>query len=289
MKRVRKAVLPVAGLGTRFLPATKAVPKEMLPLVDKPLIEYAIDEARAAGIEEFIIVTGKNKPAIRSHFETDPRLEDGLREAGKDELLPAVAAPREDFSLVEQPGPFGLGHAIWWARYLVGDEPFAVLLPDDVIMGDRPCLSELLDVYEENGGNVVALTEVTPETAHLYGVVQPGARHGDVVAIEDIVEKPEAGTAPSNLGIVGRYILQPNVMDHLERDSRVPGDEIQLTDAIVANGGRNATNGVLISGTRFDCGTKYGYLMASVAFSLERKDLGDVRGGIQQVLDAHEK
>jgi UTP-glucose-1-phosphate uridylyltransferase len=286
MKPVRKAVLPVAGLGTRFLPATKAVPKEMLPLVDKPLIEYAIDEARAAGIEEFIIVTGKNKPAIRAHFQSDSRLEEGLREAGKEELLAAVAPPKEDFSFVEQPGPFGLGHAIWWARYLVGDEPFAVLLPDDVIKGDQPCLSELLNVYEAHGGNVVALTEVPPESAHLYGIVQPGIRDGAVVEVTDIVEKPEPGSAPSNLGIVGRYILQPDVMDHLERDSRIPGDEIQLTDAIVANGGRNATRGVLISGTRFDCGTKLGYLMASVAFSLERKDLGDVEGGIRQILEA---
>jgi UTP-glucose-1-phosphate uridylyltransferase len=213
-------------------------------------------------------------------------LEEGLREAGKEELLAAVAPPKEDFSFVEQPGPFGLGHAIWWARYLVGDEPFAVLLPDDVIKGDQPCLSELLNVYEAHGGNVVALTEVPPESAHLYGIVQPGIRDGAVVEVTDIVEKPEPGSAPSNLGIVGRYILQPDVMDHLERDSRIPGDEIQLTDAIVANGGRNATRGVLISGTRFDCGTKLGYLMASVAFSLERKDLGDVEGGIRQILEA---
>lgn len=284
MKPVRKAVLPVAGLGTRFLPVTKAVPKEMMPLVDKPLIEYAIDEARSAGIEEFIIVTGRNKPAIRTHFESDPRLEDSLREAGKDELLRAVAPPREVITFVEQPGAFGLGHAIWWARNLVGDEPFAVLLPDDVIMGDHPCLSELLDVYADRGGNVLALTEVAPEAAHLYGVVAPGARDGRLVEVTGIVEKPESGTAPSNLGIVGRYILQSNVMDHLERESRIPGDEMQLTDAIVANGGANSTTGVLISGTRFDCGTKYGYLMANIAFSLERKDLGDVRAGIEQIL-----
>ena len=288
MKPVRKAVLPVAGLGTRFLPVTKAVPKEMLPLVDKPMIEYAIDEARAAGIEEFIIVTGKNKPAIRTHFEADPRLEDRLRDAGKDELLPAVAPPEEDFSFVEQPGPFGLGHAIWWARYLVGDEPFAVLLPDDVIKGDRPCLSELLDVYEEHGGNVVAITEVAPAAAHLYGIIEPAERSGRQVEIANIVEKPAPGTAPSNLGIVGRYILQPNVMDHLERDSRMPGEEIQLTDAIVAGGGEHGTRGVIISGTRFDCGTKYGYLMANVAFALEREDLGDVRAGFEQILASSE-
>ena len=284
MKPVRKAVLPVAGLGTRFLPATKAVPKEMLPLVDKPLIEYAIDEARAAGIEEFIIVTGKNKPAIRSHFESDPRLEDRLRVAGKDELIPFVTPPSEDFAFVEQPGPFGLGHAIWWARYLVGDEPFAVLLPDDVIMGNGPCLGELLAVHEEHGGNVVALEEVTPEAAHLYGIVETGARKDNLVEVTNIVEKPKAGTAPSNLGIVGRYILQPDVMDHLEQDSRIPGEEIQLTDAIVANGSRNRTRGVLMSGRRFDCGTKPGYLAATVAFSLERKDLGDVRSMIGDLL-----
>ena len=288
MKPVRKAVLPVAGLGTRFLPATKAVPKEMLPLVDKPLIEYAVDEARAAGIEEFIIVTGKTKPAIRTHFEADPRLEAWLRDSGKDELLPAIAAPAEDFSFVEQPGPYGLGHAIWWARYLVGDEPFAVLLPDDVIMGDRPCLSELMDVYEDHGGNVIALNEVPAEATHLYGIVETGERTDRIVEITDIVEKPKPGTAPSNLGIVGRYILQPNVMDHLEHNSRIPGDEIQLTDAIVANGNRNRTRGVLVSGTRFDCGTKYGYLMASVAYSLERKDLGDVRAGINELLSRGE-
>ena len=288
MKPVRKAVLPVAGLGTRFLPATKAVPKEMLPLVDKPLMEYAVDEARAAGIEEFIIVTGKNKPAIRTHFEPDPRLEERLRVAGKDELLPFVTQAREDFAFVEQPGPFGLGHAIWWARYLVGDEPFAVLLPDDVIMGNGPCLGELLTVHEELGGNVVALEEVAPDAAHLYGIVETGERSGNLVEVTDIVEKPAPGTAPSNLGIVGRYILQPDVMEHLEQDSRIPGEEIQLTDAIVADGARDSTHGVLMSGRRFDCGTKPGYLAATVAFSLERKDLGDVRAMITELLSADE-
>ena len=288
MKPVRKAVLPVAGLGTRFLPATKAVPKEMLPLVDKPLIEYAIDEARAAGIEEFIIVTGKNKPAIRTHFEPDPRLEERLRVAGKDELLPFVTQAREDFAFVEQPGPFGLGHAIWWARYLVGDEPFAVLLPDDVIMGNGPCLGELLTVHEELGGNVVALEEVAPNAAHLYGIVETGERSDNLVEVTGIVEKPAPGTAPSNLGIVGRYILQPDVMELLEQDSRIPGEEIQLTDAIVADGARDSTHGVLISGRRFDCGTKPGYLAATVAFSLEREDLGDVRAMITELLSTDE-
>ena len=282
MKPVTTAVLPVAGLGTRFLPATKAVPKEMLPLVDKPLIEYAIDEARAAGIEDFIIVTGKNKPAIRTHFQADPHLEDTLRKTGKDELIPLIAAPREEFSFVEQPGPYGLGHAIWWARHLIGDQPFAVLLPDDVIMGDRPSLAELLDVYETIGGNVIALNEVEPEATHLYGVVEPRTQVGSLVEIGNIVEKPEPGSAPSNLGIVGRYILQPNIMEHLERDPRVPEDEVQLTDAIVASD--NTTHGVMISGTRFDCGTKIGYLAANVAFALERKDLGDTRMLVQDIL-----
>lgn len=284
MNPVRKAVLPVAGLGTRFLPATKAVPKEMLPLVDKPLIEYAIDEARSAGIEEFIIVTGRNKPAIRNHFEPDARLEESLREAGKDDLLPSIAAPHPPFSFVEQPGPYGLGHAVWWARYLVGDEPFAVLLPDDVIMGDRPCLAELLDVYEDYGGNVVALQEVPEESTHLYGIVEPAERRGPIVDVAGIVEKPNTGSAPSNLAIVGRYILQPTVMENLEHDTRIPGEEIQLTDAIAKNGGDEGTRGVLISGTRFDCGTKYGYLMANVAYALERKDLGDVASGIRGIL-----
>lgn len=288
MMPVRKAVLPVAGLGTRFLPATKAIPKEMLPLVDKPIIEYAIDEARAAGIEEFIIVTGKNKPAIRNHFERDPRLEDAIRSSGRDELLASALPPRDNFSFVEQPGPYGLGHAIWWARYLVGDEPFAVLLPDDVIAGDAPALGELLDVHEQQGGNVIALKEVAEDETHLYGIVEPAATDGRVIEVADIVEKPEQGTAPSNLAIVGRYVLQPNVMEHLERDSRIPGEEIQLTNAIAANGGAGGTRGVLISGTRFDCGTKHGYVMASVAFALERKDLGDVRGGIQEILDAYD-
>jgi UTP--glucose-1-phosphate uridylyltransferase len=288
MKPVRKAVLPVAGLGTRFLPATKAVPKEMLPLVDKPLIEYAIDEARAAGIEEFIIVTGKNKPAIRNHFERDPRLEEALRAFGRDELLPSAMPPQGNFSFVEQPGPYGLGHAIWWARYLVGDEPFAILLPDDVIMSDGPALGELLDVYDRHGGNVIALNEVAKDETHLYGIVEPATRHDRVIEIADIVEKPEPGEAPSNLAIVGRYVLQPNVMEHLERESRIPGEEIQLTDAIAANGAAGGTRGVLISGTRFDCGTKHGYLMASIAFAFERKDLGDLRGGIQDILDAND-
>lgn len=285
MKPVRKAVLPVAGLGTRFLPATKAVPKEMLPLVDKPLIEYAVDEARAAGIEEFIVVTGKNKPAIRSHFEPDQRLERQLRESGKDDLLHYVTPPEDEFSFVEQPGPYGLGHAIWWARHLVGDEPFAVLLPDDVIMGNGPCLGDLIAVHEEHGGNVVALQQVEPEATHLYGIVEVASRDGRLVDIGNIVEKPAAGRAPSDLGIVGRYVLQPDVMEHLERDSRIPGEEIQLTDAIVANGGVNGTRGVLISGRRFDCGTKSGYLAATVAFALDREDLGDVRSLIGQLLE----
>ena len=284
MTRVRKAVLPVAGLGTRFLPATKAVPKEMLPLVDKPLIEYAIDEARAAGIDEFIIVTAKNKPAIRAHFERDASLEERLLDEGKHELLPFATPPRDDFAFVEQPGPYGLGHAIWWARYLVGDEPFAVLLPDDVIMGNGPCLGELLEVHDELGGNVVALEEVEPEAEHLYGIVDIGDRRDSVVEIKDIVEKPHPRSAPSNLGIVGRYVLQPDVMDHLEHDSRIPGEEVQLTDAIVANGGHNATHGVLMSGRRFDCGTKAGYLAATIAFALDRKDLGDVPAMIEALL-----
>jgi UTP--glucose-1-phosphate uridylyltransferase len=284
MTLVRKAVLPVAGLGTRFLPATKAVPKEMLPLVDKPLIEYAIDEARASGIEEFIIVTGKRKPAIRAYFEPDPALEERLREDGKHDLLAHITPPEEDFTFVEQLGPRGLGHAIWCARHLVGDEPFAVLLPDDVIMGDVPCLAELLAVHNEVGGNVIAVEEVMPDAAHLYGIVEVGGQKDNVVEVTDIVEKPAPGTAPSNLGIVGRYILQPEVMHHLGLGSSLPGDEIQLTDAIVANGGQEGSRGVLMSGRRFDCGTKRGYLAATVAFSLERDDLGDVRRTITDLL-----
>jgi UTP-glucose-1-phosphate uridylyltransferase len=284
MQPVRKAVLPVAGLGTRFLPATKAVPKEMLPVVDKPLIEYAIDEARDAGIEEFVIVTGRNKPAIRSHFEKDLGLEQSLRDAGKEDLLHAVEPPRERFSFVEQPGAFGLGHAVWWARHLIGDEPFAVLLPDDLILGDRPCLAELLEVHDEHGGNVVAIAEVPDESTDLYGIIQPAATDGRVVDVAGIVEKPQAGTAPSNLAIVGRYVLQPEVMEHLERGSRVPGEEIQLTDSIVAGDGGAGTRGILFSGTRFDCGTKYGYLMANFAYALERTDIGDVRAGLQRLL-----
>ena len=287
MNPVRKAVLPVAGLGTRFLPATKAVPKEMLPLVDKPLIEYAIDEARAVGIDEFIIVTGKNKPAIRNHFEPDRRLEAAVIDSGRDDLLDVITPPPDHFSFVEQPGPYGLGHAVWWARHLVGDEPFAVLLPDDVIMSEGPALGELLEVHARHGGNVIALESVPEESTHLYGIIEPAGKEDNVVDVADIVEKPEQGTAPSNLGIVGRYVLDPTVMDSLERDSGIPGEEMQLTDAIVASGRAQGTRGVLVSGTRYDCGTKYGYLMASVAFALERKDLGDVRSGLLSILDRH--
>ncbi len=277
-KRIRKAVFPVAGLGTRFLPATKAVPKEMLTVVDRPAIQHVVDEARAAGIEHFIFVTGRNKGAIEDHFDRQPELEATLAERGKTkelELLARDLPAAGATSFTRQQEPLGLGHAVWCARELVGDEPFALLLPDMLHHGSQPCLQEMIDAYETHGGSHIAVSPVPEEEAHLYGIVGVKDRDAKVSAITSMIEKPKKGTAPSNLHITGRYILQPEIFDILENQERGTGGEIQLTDAMIAmqKSGR-PYYAVRFDGKIYDCGTKLGFLMANVAYALEREDLG---------------
>ena len=278
-KRVRKAVFPVAGLGTRFLPATKAIPKEVLPLVDRPLIQYAIDEARAAGIDEFIFVTAKGKSALEDYFDSAPELERSLREKGKTDLLKALEAtevPSGGIAYVRQQEPLGLGHAVWCARRLIGDEPFAVILPDDVIEGETPCLTQMVEAHAEFGGAIVAAMEVPRASVKSYGVLDPVADHGRMVEMRGMVEKPDPDAAPSTLAVIGRYILPCSVMDNLSQMKRGAGGEIQLTDAIAEEitAGRKAY-GFRFEGRRFDCGSKAGYLQATVAFALARPDLSE--------------
>ena len=278
-KPIRKAVLPVAGLGTRFLPATKAVPKEMLTIVDRPVIQYVVDEAREAGIEHFVFVTGRNKAVIEDHFDTAYELEDMLRRRGKrleyDALmadLPAAGAT----SFTRQQAPLGLGHAVWCAREIIGDEPFAVLLPDMITMAGRRgnrCLAQCLGAYARYGGNVIAVEEVAPEATHQYGIVAVGADDGHSFEITGMVEKPAKGTAPSNLMISGRYVLQPEIFGILERIERGAGGEIQLTDGMVALAKSQAFHGVRFDGRTYDCGSKLGFLVANIAFAFDRPDL----------------
>ena len=276
---VRKAVFPVAGLGTRFLPATKSMPKEMLPLVDRPLIQYAVDEARAAGIEEFIFVTARGKYALEDYFDRAPQLEQQLAAKGKDGLLAEVESttmPSGTIAHVRQHDALGLGHAVWCARNLIGDEPFAVILPDDVIAGETPCLRQMVEAYESTGatGSMVAALEVAPERTAAYGILDVAEDHGRLVTARGLVEKPKPEAAPSNLAVIGRYILTPQVLAALDAMKEGAGGEIQLTDAIdaEAKGGRPVT-GFRFEGERFDCGSKAGYLQATVAFALARPDL----------------
>ena len=277
VKPLRKAVLPVAGLGTRFLPATKAMPKEMLPVVDKPLIQYAVDEARAAGIEQFCMVTGRGKTALIDHFDIAFELEATLAERNKREaleLLREEAMPPGSISTVRQQVPLGLGHAIWCARAFIGDDPFAILLPDDLVLSKTPCLTQLVNVYNETGGNVVAISEVPPEQTNRYGIIKTGTVDGDKVEITGLVEKPAPADAPSNLSIIGRYILLSEVITHLSRMDRGAGNEVQLTDAMAKMIGHTPFHGLRFEGKRFDCGDKIGFLEAQIAFSLARPDLG---------------
>ncbi|MGD2052384.1 MAG: UTP--glucose-1-phosphate uridylyltransferase GalU [Acidimicrobiia bacterium] len=289
MKPIRKAIFPVGGLGTRFLPATKALPKEMLPIVDKPLIEYAVEEAMAAGIEELIFVTGRGKSAIENHFDYHVELEEVLRDHDRQDMLEEIRVAQPEpgqVVYVRQMEPLGLGHAVWCARYLINGEPFAVLLADDLILSARPCLADMVEAYERHGGNLVALMDVPPHETSRYGVVAPGATSGNLVEVRGLVEKPQPEEAPSNLAIVGRYILQPEIMDHLATATAGAGDEIQLTDSMAKLIGTDAFHGVRLSGTRFDCGTKVGFLEANVAFALQRDDMGaDVRTRIGRLLD----
>jgi UTP--glucose-1-phosphate uridylyltransferase len=277
-KPLRKAVLPVAGLGTRFLPATKAMAKEMLPVVDKPLIQYAIEEARAAGIEQFCLVTGRGKTAIVEHFDIAFELEATLRMRGKEAELAALREwqlPPGAMVTVRQQEPMGLGHAIWCARAFIGDDPFAILLPDDLVLSDTPCLKQLADAYYETGGSVVAVTEVPHEHTNRYGILRVGSDDGRLVEVTGLVEKPKPADAPSNLSIIGRYVLTPDVIQYLDLMERGAGNEVQLTDAMAKMIGHMPFHGLRYEGRRFDCGDKVGYLEAQIAFALRRPDLAD--------------
>ncbi|KAF0676379.1 UTP--glucose-1-phosphate uridylyltransferase GalU [Profundibacterium mesophilum] len=278
-RTVTKAVFPVAGLGTRFLPATKSIPKEIMTLVDKPLIQYAIDEARAAGITEFIFVTSRGKGALEDYFDRAPELEAALKEKGRDEMLEALDHTNMGsgaIAYVRQHRALGLGHAVWCARRLIGDEPFAVILPDDVITGDEPCLKQMVEAYQETGGSMVAAMEVPPEKISSYGVLDTRGEKGDRVRVGGMVEKPPADKAPSNLAVIGRYILPPSVLGTLHKMKSGAGGEIQLTDAIAAEiDSADGVHGLKFRGERYDCGSKAGFLQATVAFALARPDLRD--------------
>ncbi|MEA3034460.1 MAG: UTP--glucose-phosphate uridylyltransferase [Sphingomonadales bacterium] len=274
MKRVRKAVFPVAGLGTRFLPATKAMPKEMLTIVDRPLIQYAVEEALEAGIEQMIFVTGRGKTALEDHFDIAYELEAVMRGRGKPlDILDSTRMPAGAIASVRQQEPLGLGHAVWCARELVGDEPFAVLLPDDLMVGSPGCLAQMVEAYEQVGGNIVCVEEVPRERTASYGVVAPGARDGRLSEVKGLVEKPKPEDAPSNLGIVGRYILQPEVMKILDGKERGAGGEIQLTDAMAKLIGVQPFHGVTVEAERHDCGDKVGFVKANIALALKRDDV----------------
>lgn len=287
-QRVRKAVFPVGGLGTRFLPATKAMPKEMLPVVDKPLIQYAVEEAQAAGIEQFIFVTGRSKTAIEDHFDHTYELETTLRERGKDAQVIAVNSwmPRPgQIAYTRQQVPLGLGHAVWCARNLVGDEPFAVLLADDLILAQKPCLTQMVEAQAKTEGNIVAVMEVPREQTNRYGVLDIANDDGKLVSVRGVVEKPDPAVAPSNLSIIGRYILQPEVFDHLARIGRGAGNEIQLTDALQELiRGNKPFHGLRFDGQRFDCGDKVGFLQANIAFALARPDMAPA---VRQILSEY--
>jgi UTP--glucose-1-phosphate uridylyltransferase len=278
MRKIRKAVFPVAGLGTRFLPATKAMPKEMLTVVDRPLIQHVVDEAREAGIEHFIFVTGRNKGVIEDHFDRQFELESNLRERGKktelallERDLPGPGAT----SFIRQQAPLGLGHAVWCAREIVGNEPFALLLPDVLVQAKKSCLAQMIDAYAglESNANLIAVEEVPEDRTHMYGVVGMGSRKGAAFEITGMIEKPPRGQAPSNRIITGRYILQPEIFGLLEKQERGAGGEIQLTDAMLALAKKQPFYGVDFEGRTFDCGSKIGFLSANVAYALAREDL----------------
>jgi UTP--glucose-1-phosphate uridylyltransferase len=276
MKKVRKAVFPVAGLGTRFLPATKSIPKEMLTVVDKPVIQYVVDEAREAGIEHFIFVTGRNKGVIEDHFDLQFELYDTLAQRGKDDQLAYLQRLQPgpgQTSFTRQQVPLGLGHAVWCARDLVGDEPFALLLPDMIMQADKSCLKAMVDLYAETGNNIIAVQECDPAETHKYGIVGKGEDVHTGFEITGMVEKPKAGTAPSNLYINGRYILQPEIFKVLEGQERGAGNEIQLTDAMLKLEKQQPFFGYHYRGRTFDCGSPEGFIEANVAFALWRADM----------------
>lgn len=289
-RKVRKAVFPVAGLGTRFLPATKAIPKEMLPLADRPLIQHAVDEARAAGIEQFCFVTSRGKGALEDHFDLSPELEETLRRRGKQDMLDLLARARVEsgqLTYVRQAQPLGLGHAVWCAREFVGGEPFAVLLPDEQVLAPKPCLAQMVEAYEQVGGNLLSVFEVPREQTDKYGILDTGAASADgrLVEVRGLVEKPKPAEAPSTLSIQGRYILQPEVFEHLAAFEKGAGGEIQLTDAMARLVGRQPFHGFRFEGKRFDCGDKLGFVLANVAYALDRPDMADkVRAALKDMI-----
>ncbi len=276
IKPIRKAVFPVAGLGTRFLPATKAIPKEMLPIVDRPLIQYAVDEAREAGIEQMIFVTGRGKSAIEDHFDIAYELEKTMSERGKDlSVLEPTRLGPGNCAYVRQQEPLGLGHAIWCARDIVGDEPFAIFLPDEFMHGSPGCMKQMVEAYHKIGGNMISVLEIPHDKVSSYGVIKPGQSEGAVTEVLGLVEKPKVEDAPSNLIISGRYILQPEVMRVLEGQGKGAGGEIQLTDAMAQMIGQQPFHAVTFDGNRYDCGSKVGYIEANLAVALERPDMAD--------------
>ncbi len=276
MKPIRTAVFPVAGLGTRFLPATKVVPKEMLPIVDKPLIQYAVDEAIEAGIEHMVFVTGRGKDIIEDHFDIAYELQHTMEVRGKDvSILDGTRLKPGKSTFTRQQEPLGLGHAIWCARDVVGDDPFAILLPDEFMHGSPGCMKQMVNAYKKLGGNLVCALEIPMEKTSSYGVIDPGQRDGAITEVKGLVEKPAPGTAPSNLILPGRYILQPEVMKILETQEAGAGGEIQLTDAMAHMIGKQPFHGVTFDGRRFDCGSKTGYIEANLALALDRAEMHD--------------
>lgn len=278
MQKIRKAVLPVAGLGTRVLPATKVIPKEMLPVVDRPAIEYVVEEAKAAGIEHIVFVTGRNKNSIEDHFDTAYELETSLQQKGKQQILDELRRnlPKAgSTSFVRQQAPLGLGHAIWCARDVIGDEPFAVLLPDVLIKAKTSCLAQMVEVYDKTGGNIIAVDEIPAEDVNKYGIIDPVSQDGDIYKMRAMIEKPDIGSAPSNLKITGRYILQPEIFKLLENQETGAGGEIQLTDAMAKMMQDQEFYALRYQGVDFDCGNKLGYLRAIAHFALSNSELGN--------------
>jgi UTP--glucose-1-phosphate uridylyltransferase len=277
MKRVRKAIIPAAGLGTRFLPATKAMPKEMLPIVDKPTIQYIIEEAVASGIEDIIIVTGKGKRAIEDHFDNAMELEQNLVDKEKYDLLERVQYPTKlaDIHYIRQKEPKGLGHAVWCARNFIGNEPFAVLLGDDIVQSDTPCLKQLINQYEETFSSVIGVQTVADSDTHRYGIIDPSTQEGRRYQVSNFVEKPKPGTAPSNLAIMGRYILTPEIFMFLDRQEKGAGGEIQLTDAIQRLNEIQRVFAYDFEGQRYDVGEKFGFVKTTIEFALQHEDLHD--------------
>jgi len=287
-QRIRKAVFPVAGLGTRFLPATKAMPKEMLTLVDRPLIQHAVDEARAAGIEQFIFVNSRGKGALEDHFDNNNDLKRTLEAKGKTHALELLASTDIDSGqllFTRQREPLGLGHAVWCARHLVGQEPFAILLADDVVLAEKPCLKQMIEAYNEVGGNMVAVTDVPRDQTNRYGILDVESDDGRLAKVKGLVEKPAPDKAPSTLSVIGRYILQPEIFYELEAKQIGAGGEIQLTDSMARLIGKQPFHGLRYEGTRYDCGDKIGFIEANVAFALAHPEMGgDVRAALKKII-----